>query len=316
MRKIELFEIHVERPNRTYFSGELIKGHLLVKVSERMKINSLGLLLNGLGIVWWEVSNGEGPSTTYSKEEEYLRFYLVLLTKKQNEAVCYLEAGEQSFPFEMQLPANLPSSFAFIHACVTYNLKGIIDIPSTKKFVDLPIVVIEKLDLNDDPVLRQPATGSQVKNICCCCCKSDPIIAKLSLLKSGYVPGEQLVFNAAIDNKSNYEMKSVSIKIIQYILCMTSSGSRMFRRLVAEVVSPKKIGKNNYDEWNNVSVTIPSVCPSSKGTSKILIVYYGAVLHVNPAGPFCSFEATIPIAIGTEPLTNDANAIQGSELNL
>ena len=308
MGKIELFEIHIERPNRTYFSGELIKGHLLVKVSERLKINSLGVLLKGSGRVWWEEtrSNNSGYTNhiiTCSQEEEYLHCNLVLMTKQQNENECYLEAGEQAYSFQMQLPQNLPTSFEHPHARVSYSLKGTIDIPwAFDKTVNLSFVVIGESDLNTNPALRQPATGSQVNTICCCCCKSDPIIAKLSLPKSGYVPGEQLIFNASIDNKSNYEMKSTSLKIIQYILCMTSSGSRMFRSLVAEVVSPKKIGKNSYDEWNNVSVTIPSVCPSSRGTSKILDVYYCAVLHVDPYGPFSSFDTSIPIVIGTVPL--------------
>ena len=46
----------------------------------------------------------------------------MLLRKQQNETECYLEAGEQAFPFQMQLSKKLPSSFAFTDACVTYNL--------------------------------------------------------------------------------------------------------------------------------------------------------------------------------------------------
>ena len=306
MGKVELFEIHVEKANGIYFSGELIKGHLLVRISERLKINNLRVLLKGQGRVWWKESRNNGKHTytvTYSEEEEYLHCNIVLMTKQQNGNDCYLETGEQVFPFQMQLPQILPTSFEHIHARVRYSLKGTMDIPwAFDKTVNLSLTVIQQVDLNTNPLLRQPATGSQVNTICCCCCKSDPIIAKLSLPKSGYVPGEQLIFNASIDNKSNYEMKSTSLKIIQYILCMTSSGSRMFRSLVAEVVSPKKIGKNSYDEWNNVSVTIPSVCPSSRGTSKILDVYYCAVLHVDPYGPFSSFDTSIPIVIGTVPL--------------
>jgi hypothetical protein len=39
------------------------------------------------------------------------------------------------------------------------------------------------------------------------CCKSGPIIATLSIFKSGYVPGEAIKFNAVIDNRSS---KSIS----------------------------------------------------------------------------------------------------------
>ena len=307
MKKLEVFEIHVERPSQTYFPGELIKGHLLVNVSERLNINSLSVLLKGSGRVWWETSSGDA-STTYSEEEEYLNCNLVLLTKQQNETECDLEAGEKAYPFQIQLPQNLPSSSKDAHAGVIYSLKGIIELPlGLKKIVNLLLDIIEQVDLNNYPSLRQPATGLKTKIICCCCCKSDPIIAKVSILKCGYVPGEELVFNASIDNKSNYVMKSISLKIIQNVLWITRRGSRIIRRQSAEIVWPKKIDKKKYDEWNNTSVTIPSTCSSSIGNSKIFKIFYCAVLHVNPAGPYCSFEASIPIVIGTVPLTNDLN---------
>ena len=125
-----------------------------------------------------------------------------------------------------------------------------------KKIANLLLVILEKFNLNTKPLLRQLATGSDVKNICYYCCISDPIIAKLSILKSGYVPGEQLVFNASIDNNSNYEMQSVSLRIIQYITCMASGISETPRSQVAEIKSLNKIDKKKYQS-GIMSVTFP-----------------------------------------------------------
>jgi hypothetical protein len=146
--------------------------------------------------------------------------------------------------------------------------------------------------------------GEEVKTICCLCCKSDPIFAKLSIFKTGFVSGEPLSFKAVIDNKSSYTMSQVSFQLIQKVYCVTRSKSRLFSRVVVELPYSNKVNKSKYEEWNG-SIIIPPVCPSSKQISRIMDISYSVVLYINPSGPHTSFTAVIPIIIGTVPLAQE-----------
>ena len=307
MGKVDSFQILLEKLNKIYTAGEVVKGKLVVKISERLKINDLSLILKGEGRVHWTERRKSGKNShtvAYYAGEDYAYSKLVFLAKQANDD-CYIEVGEQSFPFEFQLSKTLPISFEHIHARVRYYLRGYIDIPwAIDKSVNLSITVVNNIDLNLTPTYRQPKTGVQIKTLCCLCCKSDPIIARLSISKTGFVSGETLSFKAILDNKSSSTMKHMSFQIIQYVLCITRSKSRIFERIVCDLPYPNQINEKMCEEWNN-SIVIPPVCPSSNGLTKILIISYGAVLCVTPSGAHMSFEASIPIVIGTIPLTQD-----------
>ena len=307
MGKVDSFQIILEKPSGIFISGELVRGNLVVRIRERLKINNLRLILKGNGRVHWTESHGSGKTrrtVSYIAEEEYAHSNLIFLAKQANND-CYLEVGEQSYQFQFQLPLNLPTSFEYIHARVRYFLRGDIDIPwAFDKTVYLTITVINHFDLNINPIFRQPIMSEEIKTLCCLCCKSDPIIVKLSISKTGFVSGEMLSFKAILNNQSSTSMKYVSFKIIQYILCITRRKSRTFSRLVIELACPKKINERMSEEWND-SVIIPPICPSSNGTSNIMRISYSAVLHVNPSSLNKSVNVAIPIVIGTVPIIHN-----------
>ena len=47
------------------------------------------------------------------------------------------------------------------------------------------------------------------------CCPSGDVSADLTLGKTGYVPGEKILFRANIDNQCDKEMKDARARIIQ-----------------------------------------------------------------------------------------------------
>ena len=307
MGKVDSFQIILEKQSRIFISGELLRGNLVVDVRERLKINKLELTLVGIGSVnWTEINtNGKTPrKELHRAEEQYAHDNLVFLAKEPNNG-CYLEVGEQSFQFQFQLPLNLPPNFKHENANVNYFLRGDIDIPwAFDETVYLRFTVISHFDLNVNPILRQPIASEEIETLCCLCCKSDPIIAKLSISKTGFVSGEMLSFKTILDNKSSGSMKYVSFRILQHIDCITISSSCTFTRLVSELACPIKIKARMYEEWND-SVIIPKICPSSNGTSKIMKIRYSAVLYVDPSDLHSDFDAFIPIVIGTVPIIQD-----------
>ena len=42
-----------------------------------------------------------------------------------------------------------------------------------------------------------------MKTLCCLCCASGPITGRITCLRQGYVPGENIEFHAELENKSS-----------------------------------------------------------------------------------------------------------------
>ena len=53
MGKIEYFSIVLQKQHPIYFCGESVFGNAILRVNERLKINSLKIQINGIGRVYW-----------------------------------------------------------------------------------------------------------------------------------------------------------------------------------------------------------------------------------------------------------------------
>jgi len=79
-----------------------------------------------------------------------LNILLLFTGKKSNKFV--LPAGNYSYPFQFQLPPNLPSSFEGYYGHVRYWVRGTIDKPwNFDHMTKTPFTVVSALDLNSLP---------------------------------------------------------------------------------------------------------------------------------------------------------------------
>ena len=116
------------------------------------------------------------------------------------------------------------------------------------------------------------------------------------------------MFNARIDNKSSSDLNSISVYLQQNTTLHATSKSRTWSRNVA-MVEFKSVKANSCEDWNNGYVIIPPVVASSNNTCRIITVTYYLMLFANPSGVSLSFNAAVPVVIGTIPLkTGDQGA--------
>ena len=107
------------------------------------------------------------------------------MQKQDNKNDLYLEEFEYSFPFRFTLPPNSVTSYEHAFANIRYWLKATIDIPwSINKHALRIFTVINPLDLNSLPNLRQLYGVSDTKILCCWYCKSEPIMISFNTSKS------------------------------------------------------------------------------------------------------------------------------------
>lgn len=58
MKKIEYFTINLEKTDPIYFAGETLTGKVNIRILDRLKINSLKMLLEGVSKVDWYINLG------------------------------------------------------------------------------------------------------------------------------------------------------------------------------------------------------------------------------------------------------------------
>lgn len=107
--------------------------------------------------------------------------------QKQDETNdLYLKDYHYNFPFRFTLPtSNLPTSYEFFDAHIRYYVKATIDIPmSINREAIRCFSVINPLDLNLLPSLRQSFGVSDTNRVCCGPCISDPILIDFNTTKS------------------------------------------------------------------------------------------------------------------------------------
>ena len=107
--------------------------------------------------------------------------------KKPDENLS-LEAGEYSYPFELLLPSNLPTSFEHDYGQIRYSLIGMIDIGMNKIHTTRSFSLINNVDLNwQSPINKQPYTVTGTKTFGILCCVFEPALnVKFAVLKSKY----------------------------------------------------------------------------------------------------------------------------------
>lgn len=120
------------------------------------------------------------------------------------------------------------------------------------------------------------------------------------------MPGEGIVFNASIDNKSGRTIREMTVRLLQNLRFHATTKSKSCTRTVAAIQFPGKIGPRSQDTWNSSVLTIPPVCSSSNGTCRIIEVSYLVEMSFDTSGIAISKDLRIPIIIGTVPLTAKA----------
>jgi hypothetical protein len=236
--------------------------------------------------------------------QEYLNYETPLVSKQNNKDI-YLEKGDQSFPFQISLPTNLPTSFKHKLGEIFYLLEAILDIPwSFNKRSIKSFTVINNFDLNNYPELKLPRKVEESKPTGVIFQSGDPVRVEFTTAKTGYVCGELISFSILIENKSRTDIAFGLVKLEQRVkFSVAPWNSSNSKNIIASVSFPKRISARTLETWPNLTLVIPPVCPSSNVPCKNIQIEYALILSFSFDSLFSiSRELIIPITIGTVPI--------------
>jgi len=168
--------------------------------------------------------------------------------------------------------------------------------------------VIQHYDLNLNLSARQATGATGQKTVCCGPCSSDPVIAKISIKKTGFVSGESIKFQVTIQNKSDKPLKLLAVKLIQQSEFRGRSEDgvpdcqrykqRYENREIAAVAYEPEVPNETWDG----SLKIPPVCATANAamsSCKIIGISYFLVLNFDVKTISWSKDLDVPIIIGT-----------------
>ncbi|EGC42656.1 conserved hypothetical protein [Histoplasma capsulatum var. duboisii H88] len=188
-RNVSEFYIQLDEPYKTYFSGELVKGCVVLKVVKPIRITHLVLCLHGYVKVYkttvapGDVSDASGflgPGRG-KRNGEYLGNGFATLFEDE-VVLCgdgRLVEGIYKFQFEMVFPAcRLPSSITFERGTISYMLTSTLTRPTTISptiSCDKRIMLLETIDvaplpvpkariISLEPIIRRSKARSKTKS--------------------------------------------------------------------------------------------------------------------------------------------------------
>ena len=119
------------------------------------------------------------------------------------------------------------------------------------------------------------------------------------------MPGERIAFSGSIDNKSNDQVETVTVSVMQDITFHSTEKSKTCRRLVSSMRLPLVVASKSFQSFKD-SIIIPAVCQSWNGTCRIIVVQYLISMELSTGTFSTNTEIPIPITIGTIPLWDAA----------
>ncbi|PGH30980.1 hypothetical protein GX50_06253 [[Emmonsia] crescens] len=188
-RNISEFYIQLDEPYKAYFSGESVKGSVILKVVKPIRITHLVLCLHGYVKVYkTAVAPGDvsgesgflGPGRG-RRNGEYLGNGFASLFEDEI-VLCgdgRLVEGIYKFKFEMEFPAyRLPSSITFERGTISYMLTSTLTRPTTispTMSCDKRVMLLETIDvaplpvpkpriISLEPILRRSKARSKTKS--------------------------------------------------------------------------------------------------------------------------------------------------------
>lgn len=319
---VRRLEIEFDRQNGTYLPGELVSGKVLAEFTRPKRIRGLRVVIVGESVVQWSADNekpdsdGHYQKVAMTSREDYFnsKFYLL---GSSTGAEIELPPGQQSYPFNIQLPMNLPSSFEHEYGYVRYTVKAIFDRPW--KFdheVKAAFTVLSTYDLNRRAEASLTIREEMDKDFCCLCiCPTGSMDAVISIPYSGYVPGQSIPVTVECNNESNIEVEKIKVQLKQK-LKFHATVPRWADKEEEEIIKEEKCMApftGNSENHVTLYLKVPPVAPSSLEYCGIIDLDYVLRVVICFSGWHCSIERTFPILIGTVPLYSSFNT-QGSNV--
>ena len=127
----------------------------------------------------------------------------------------YIAKGKYTFPFELEIPDNIPASFLYMdkntHVEIIYSIKVKINKINIKEMI--PIVIRQK-----EKIFNYPKSNENTKLLKGCCFDKHESTIKLNIVAKHMINTNEIKLNIVLDNsRSNLQGSPINVELYQKI---------------------------------------------------------------------------------------------------
>lgn len=308
-RKLVKFVILFDNTNLVYFPGQYLSGRVLIELKDDTPALGLHFHVVGEGVI--RVS-GTRTERIHDKEN-YIDFRMRLLGEPgEGQAPVLLSPGIHSFPFKLGLPLGLPSTFMGKHGWVQYFCKAALRETNGYTHKNQQVfIIMSPLDLNlEPPILSQPFDCEIEHKLGVACISSGLVLCRVSLDRGGYVPGETIIINATVYNKSKTTVKSTKAALTETIQYLARNKVLESETRELASLTRGKIKPGERDDWTNQQLYVPPLPPTNLRGCHLIKIQYDVFFIVDPKSVEKSVKLQLPIMLATYPFRHGDGSLQ------
>lgn len=336
MSAISTFDVVFSNSTGRYFEGDMVDGQVVVDLKEDIVIENLQIIFRGTAVVQWPeegggstVLNSRGgrrrrrgsrlnADESMTDEEQYLNQMICLYTRENNpQNGILVSAGKHSYPFAIQLPEVLPSSFRGDYGYLTYTATAVLERPFLSQIVvskEFSVSsVVDLGSLNQD--IMRPVHTVDRESLGLCCFETGNVMCDWRLERRGFIPGDEIVINGEIQNNSNLRITRSKASLVQHTRYQGPSGNVIYQRKQMTKLDKSEVPAGTIGFWRE-RMTVPPNLPQTglKGCN-LISLSYTLKLKVFLA-MHSPIETVIEIVIGTNairsPILQNFTRLSGS----
>jgi len=130
-----------------------------------------------------------------------------------------LVAGCHVYSAAFLLPLQIPRSYESCNVYIRYEAEVYIDVPwEFDKNEVVTFFLSPRFDLNEFQHLREPVRSEAKKTFGFFCCESEPFYIFNILPRSGFVPGDRVLFTLELSNENDVSIQGATVELIEKIV--------------------------------------------------------------------------------------------------
>ena len=208
-------------------AGSVVSGNVILCIDKSEKIDKIDLLFSGKSYIfvseYEQEYRNEKCSHNDSDQEEIIDLNTTLWDGCTDPVLI---AGTHSFPFSIELPESLPTSFQMnskdLHGCyIMYTLRATVAKPKKKSYrSEVPITITNELNINDPSFTgMQCVSGKKGKSgILRYLPTSGCVAMEVTTDHNGYCVGDSIAISVDITNTTKSKVSSLKATLIRNIM--------------------------------------------------------------------------------------------------
>ena len=266
MNKSSKIKVYINAAKPYHYPGEKYSATILIDAQEQVNCNKMTIIAKGKQIIDASQTNKfageekqfvyESSSSSDSDDEDIQRIKRsnqedgpiveikekkYIFKVKQDINISQgktLKAGKHSFPFDLELPDDIPGSFLFlekkIYVEIIYSIKVKIDSLNIKTIA--PIIIRQRQEF-----LNYQKSNEFERKVRGCCCIAGQTGITLTALEDYTKAGDPVKLQVSINNDTNTTTTPILVEIYRKLLIKSSNNKKIRSTKIVGAYQGKKI---------------------------------------------------------------------------